>query len=70
MEEERCQRQLDHVEKLTNEKEELITRTEEMLRRRKGLDLALKKLKDSFEEDYKAQREVWARSEADRRDRW
>jgi hypothetical protein len=41
-----------------------------MLRRRKQMDLALKKLKDSFEEDYKTQREGWARAEQERRDRW
>lgn len=33
-----------------------------MLKKRKALDLALKKLKDNFEEDYKAQREVWAKA--------
>jgi hypothetical protein len=49
------------VEKLTNEKEQLITRTEELLQRRKTLDLNLKKLKDNFEEDYKKQKETWAK---------
>jgi hypothetical protein len=38
---------------LTNEQEELITRTEELLAKRKTYDVALKKLKDNFEEDYK-----------------
>ena len=31
MEEERCQRHLEHVEKLTNEREELIRRLEGLL---------------------------------------
>lgn len=48
---------------MTNEKEELINRSEELLIKRKNMDLALKKLKDSFEEDYKKQREVWAKAE-------
>ena len=48
MEEERCQRHLEHVEKLTNEKEELIKRIEELLKRRKQLDVHLKKIKDNF----------------------
>lgn len=41
-----------------------------MLRKRKGLDLALKKLKDNFEEDYKRQREVWTQAEQERREKW
>jgi DNA repair exonuclease SbcCD ATPase subunit len=62
MEEERCQRHLEHVEKLTNEKEELLGRIEEVLQRRKQLDTTLKKLKENFEQDYKKQREVWAKA--------
>ena len=62
MEEERLQRHVDHVEKLTNEKEEFIKRIEELLERRRGIELNLKKMKDNFEEDFKRQKELWAKT--------
>ena len=48
MEEERCQRHLAHVEKLTNEREELIRKLEGLVQRRRELELGNKKIKDHF----------------------
>ena len=48
MEEERCERHLTQVEKLTNEREELIRKLEGLVQRRRELELGNKKIKDHF----------------------
>ena len=70
MEEERCQRHLEHVQKLTNEKEQLIVRVQQLLKRKSQLQLNKKKIKDNFQQEYKKQRQLWIKGQQERKERW
>ena len=48
---ERCQRHIEHIEKLTKDNEELIVKSEDMLSKRRTIEGEGKRIKERFEEE-------------------